>query len=190
MTVNNDDLLLKIEEWKEKLSNDEKYVNFALLEIFIEFEKFLTNSFIAYALGNKGKNAFTPILRVNFENEEHLLGFLKCDNQYIDYIKKIPKIKEFIFKESTCPFNKVFSTARFTTYFKEIQILRNLIAHQSKESKDKYQRNVLRAKGINSYIKAETFLLKINGQENISYYSIYINAMQFYSEVICDTNNE
>jgi len=188
--VNNIDLLLKIKEWQEELSVDSKHIDFALLEIFIEFEKFLTNSFVLYALGGQGKNTFAPTLRISFENEKHLEGFLKCDKQYIDYIKKIPKIKEFIFIEDSCPFSKVFSTAKFTTYFKEIQILRNFIAHQSKESKDKYQRNILRAKGINQYIKVKTFLGKMNSGENITYYTIYINAMKFYSEIICDPRSE
>jgi hypothetical protein len=188
MNVNNDDLITKIEEWNEEVVQNNKHIHFALLEVFIEFEKFLTKAFISYSLGGEGKNNFSPELRITFENEEHLEGFLKCDKQYIDYLKKIQEIKVFIFKEETCPFNKVFSTAEFTTYFKEIQILRNFIAHQSKESKDKYQKKVLRAKGINQYIKVRTFLIKINGQQNISYYSIYINAIRFYSEVICDAN--
>jgi hypothetical protein len=190
MVVNNDDLLLKKEEWREELSKDDKHIDFALLEIFIEFEKFLTNSFLSYALGGQGKNTFSPILRINFEDETHLEGFLKCDKQYIDYIKKIEKIKEFIFLEESCPFNKVFSTSKFTTYFKDIQILRNFIAHQSKESKDRYRNKILKPKGINQYIKVKTFLTKINKKENISYYSIYINAMKFYSEVICDPRSE
>ena len=187
MIVNNNDLVSKIEEWREELSsNDNKHIDFALLEIFIEFEKFLTNSFVLYSLGGQGKNSFSPTLRISFENENHLEGFLKCDKQYIDYIKKIPKIKEFIFIEDSCPFSKVFSTSRFNTYFKEIQILRNFIAHQSRESKDKYQKNILRPKGINQYIKVKTFLGRKNSQENITNYTIYINAMKFYSEIICD----
>lgn len=190
MVVNNDDLLAKIEEWSSEISIDDKHIHFALLEIFIEFEKFLTNSFIVYALGGKGKNNFAPILRVEFEDKEHLLGFIKCNNQYIDYIKKIQEVKEFIFQIDTCPFNKIFSTSEFTTYFKEIQILRNFIAHQSQESKDKYQRKVLRPKGINNYILAKTFLQRINRQQNISYYSIYVKAIIFYSEIICDASNE
>jgi len=186
MRVNNDNLLLKIEEWREELSKDDKHIDFALLEIFIEFEKFLTNSFILYSLGSEGKNHFTPILRINFENEEHLDGLLRCDKQYIDYIKKIESIKEYIFIEESCPFNKVFSTSKFTTYFREIQILRNFIAHQSKESKDKYRNRVLKPKGIPQYIKVKTFLAKQNKKENISHYAIYIKAMEFYSEIICD----
>ena len=198
MIVNNDELLAKIEEWNSEMydkdenknKDKEKHIHFALLEIFIEFEKFLTNSFIAYALGGKGKNNFAPTLRVQFEDEEHLLGFIKCNNQYIDYIKKIQEIKEFIFVENTCPFNKIFSTAEFTTYFKETQTLRNFIAHQSQESKDKYQKEVLRPKGINSYILVKTFLQRINKRKSISHYSIYVNAIKFYSEIICDASSE
>ncbi|MDQ7085201.1 MAG: hypothetical protein Q9M36_09845 [Sulfurovum sp.] len=186
MSVNNDELIAKIEEWKEEISDNNKHIHFALLEIFIEFEKFLTKAFITYSLGGEGKNSFSPDLRITFENEEHLEGFLKCDKQYIDYLKKIQEIKGFIFREDICPFKKIFSEAKFITLFKEIQILRNFIAHQSKESKDKYQNKVLRPIGINQYIKVTTFLLRRNRQQNISYYSIYINAIKFYSEIICD----
>lgn len=186
MTVSNQSLLDKIGEWEEELVDNTKHIHFALLEVFIEFEKFFKDAFILYSLGKKGKNNFSPKLRIEFEDEEHLLGFLKCDKQYVDYIKKITEIKEYIFLQGTCPFKKVFDTSKFQTYFKQIQLLRNFIAHQSEESKRKYIEKVLRTNGQNSYIKANTFLNKINRNKNVSYYSIYIDAMKFYSEIICD----
>lgn len=184
--ITNTELLNKIDEWNLEISQNDKHIHYGLLEIFIEFEKFLTESFIAYSLKDEGKNNFKPVLRINFIDEDHLFGLLKCDKVYIDYIKKIQEVKKFIFEEISCPFNKVFSTSEFQTYFSQIKILRDFIAHQSKESKYKYLTKVLNPNGINTYIKADTFLKKINTNKSKSYYSIYIDSLKFYSEIICD----
>jgi len=186
MIVSNDKLLLKIEEWNDKVSKDNSISDIALLKIFIEFEKFLTNSFISYTLGKKGNNSFSPKLRLIFDDKEHLEGLLKCNKAYIEYIEKIQEVRKFIFDDSSCPFNKVFSTAEFETLFKQIKILRNFIAHESEESKEKYKKNVLRANGISTYREVHTFLMDINKKKNIPYYTIYINFFKFYSEIICD----
>jgi len=188
--IDNQSLIDKIDNWQLELKVNNKHIHLALLEIFIEFEQFLTNSFIEYALGNSSQNGFFPNRRINFSDKEHLDGILKCDKQYIDYIKKIQEIRKYIFKEDNCPFNKIFSTSEFTTYFKQIQILRNFIAHKSEESKTKYIKNVLRANGINSFIKADTFLKKINKKKNKTYYSIYIDNFIFYSDIICNPHFE
>ena len=190
MIVNNDNLLSKIEEWNKEVSKNDKIIDMALFKIFIEFEKFLENSFVSYALGISGKNNFFPTLRLQFKDKKHLEGLLRCDSQYIDYIKKIPKIKEFIFEEKDCPFHKVFVDPKFRTHFEQIQVLRNFIAHESEESKEKYKRKVLRASGINKYISVDTFLKTINKKRNISYYAIYIETMKFYSDVICDASSK
>lgn len=187
--VSNQELLDKIQEWDAELStNDNKYIHMALLEIFIEFEKFLTSAFIEYALGGQGKDNFSPTLRLSFQDEEHLKGLLKCDKTYIDYVKKIKEIRGFVFEENTCPFNKVFSTADFSTHFSQTQLLRNFIAHQSEESKYKYTHRVLKNQGINTFIKADTFLKRIKRNTTTSYYSIYIENMKFNSEIICNPN--
>ena len=186
--IDNRELIAKIEEWNVELEENDKHIHFALLEIFIEFEKFLADSFVQYALGEVSKDNYSPTLRITFSDEEHLNGLLKCDKVYIDYIKKIKEVKEFIFDENDCPFNKVFSTAEFQTYFNQIKILRDFIAHQSKESKHKYQTKVLTPNGINSYIKADTFLKRIKASRSIKYYSLYIESIEFYSEIICNPN--
>lgn len=97
--IENNDLLAKIEEWRTELSESEKHIHFAFLENFIEFEKFLTNSFLKYALGEEGKDEYKPTRRVDFSDKEHFEGLLKCDKKYIDYVKKIQEVKKFIFIE-------------------------------------------------------------------------------------------
>ncbi len=184
--VNNTDLLSKIEEWKLELSTNDKHIHFALLEIFIEFEKFLANSFIAYALGQPSKDSYLPERKLIFTDKEHLEGLLKCDKQYIDYIKKIQEIKKHIFVENKCPFNKVFSSADFISDFRQMQMLRNFIAHQSEESKNKYISKVLNPRGISGYIKSDTFLKRIPRNKHDSYYSIYVETLKFHSEIICN----
>jgi len=183
MSVTNIELLNKIEEWEKELTDNSRHIHFALLEVFIEFEKFLTHAFISYALKEKGKNSFAPELRLQFDDKVHLQGLLQCSKPYIDYIKKVKEVRKFIFKESTCPFHKVFSTADFNTNFLHIKIMRDFIAHQSEESKAKYVKTILNS---GRYIKVNTYLNTLSKHENISNYSRYINALKFYSEVICD----
>lgn len=184
--VNNQDLLLKIEEWQLELSTNDKHIHFALLEIFIEFEKFLANAFIEYSLGFSGKDNYLPERRITFADKRQLEGLLKCDKQYIDYIKKIQEIKHHVFAENTCPFTKVFSTADFMTNFRQMQMLRNFIAHQSEESKNKYITKVLNSNGISAYIKSDTFLKRISRSNSRTYYSMYIETLRFNSEIICN----
>jgi ribosomal protein S18 len=187
--INNQNLLEKISEWSIELkNNNNKHIHFAFLEIFIEFENFLMNSFIEYSLGNSSEKGFFPSLRINFSDKEHLEGLLKCNKQFIDYIKKIEEVKKYIFEENTCPFTKIFATAEFTTYFKQMQIIRNFITHQSEESKRKYVDKVLNPNGINDFIKADTFLKRNNRRINITYYSRYIDMFKFYSDIICNPN--
>jgi len=188
--IENSDLLNKIEEWKNELINNEKHIHFAFLESFIEFEIFLTTSFVKYALGKKSKDNFKPICRIEFTDKEHIEGLLKCDKKYIDYLKKIQEIREYIFIENKCPFNKVFSSSEFMTYFKRMQYLRNYIAHKSEESKSQYIKHVLEPSGITTFIKVDTFLRKINRKKNITNYSIYIEILKFHSEIICNPNFE
>jgi len=188
--IENNDLLKKIEEWKDEITDNDKHIHFAFLEIFIEFESFLANSFLEYALGEEGKENYKPTRRVEFHDKEHFEGLLKCDKQYIDYIKKIQEVKKFIFIETNCPFNKVFSSSEFISTFKRMQVIRNFIAHQSEESKNKYIKKVLEPSGISTFIKVDTFLKKINRQRSISNYSIYIEVLRFHSEIICNPQSE
>ena len=188
--IENTDLLIKIEEWKNEIADNDKHIHFAFLEIFIEFERFLANSFLKYALGEKGKDNYEPTRRVAFDNQEHFEGLLKCDKQYIDYIKKIQEVKKFIFTETNCPFNKVFSSSEFISTFKTMQVIRNFIAHQSEESKSKYIKKVLVPSGISTFIKVDTFLKRISRQRSISNYSIYIEVLRFHSEIICNPQVE
>jgi len=184
--VNNNDLISKIAEWRGELSSNEKHIHFAFLENFIEFEKFLTSSFLKYALGEEGKDAYKPIRRVEFSDKEHFEGLLKCEKKYIDYVKKIQEVKKFIFNEQNCPFNKVFSSAEFMSRFKQMQYIRNYVAHQSEESRNQYIKKVLEPSGVSTFIKVDTFLKRINRQRSISNYAIYIEALEFHSEIICN----
>jgi len=43
--IENNDLLTKIEEWEYEITANNKHIHLAFLEIFIEFERFLENSF-------------------------------------------------------------------------------------------------------------------------------------------------
>jgi hypothetical protein len=184
--IENNNLLIKIDEWRTELGNSEKHIHFAFLENFIEFEKFLTISFLNYALGEEGKDEYKPTRRIEFSDKEHFEGLLKCDKKYIDYIKKIQEVKRFIFHEDSCPFNKVFSSAEFMSHFKQMQVIRNYITHQSEESKNQYIKKVLEPNGIPTFIKVDTFLKRINRQQSVSNYSIYIESLKFHSEVICN----
>lgn len=70
--------------------------------------------------------------------------------------------------------------------FKQMQFIRNYIAHQSEESRNQYIKKVLEPSGISTFIKVDTFLKKINRQRSISNYSILIESLQFHSEIICN----
>ena len=180
--MENDDLKAYIEQCNSMLEPEKVLLYEAsFFKIYVKFEQFISNIFKNYCIGIPSSKAYCPERKLNFIDEEHLRAILKGDKKYIDYIKKIETLSPHIFINN--PFNIIFSVAENNSIFDEMIALRNYIAHESSESKQKYIKTCL---GNGEFIEPGQFLTKINRRTSTSYYTIYVNKIIEISDLILD----
>ena len=151
-----------------------KLYELAFFKVFIKFELFLVDSFRSYSLGEKNFKGYTSLRKLCFENESHLDGMLKSSRtSFIDYFEKIKNQSSHIFEKD--PFQLVFSDANMSPQIAKMQVIRNMIAHESKEAKMKYHNTVLGTQ--KPYQEPSVFLSVINRRHSMSNYSIQVQTM-------------
>lgn len=80
--MDNSVLLEEIEFWKSKISaTNPEILELAFFKIFIKFEKFISDIFISYSIGNNSCESYCPNRKLNFSDEEHLNAVLKKENK-------------------------------------------------------------------------------------------------------------
>jgi hypothetical protein len=95
---------------------------------------------------------------------------------YIDFrtLLNTHHIYNEVFQQNTDPFHLIFISI-FSEDFKRMCILRNYVAHESKEAKYKYQNSLLAAYAINIFIEPNDFLLKRKSRRDATtFYSYWI----------------
>lgn len=186
--MNNEILINEIEFWDDQISklNGEESVIYeiAFFKIFVKLELFLGDLFIHYSTGKMSEVGYIPARKLDFQDERHLKGVLKNGNSvYIDYLEKIKNISKHIFKDEHNPFDLIFSDASYSGYYNQMKILRNYIAHESEESKQKYIKEVLNNR---VFIQPYKHLGKINRRYSKTYYTIYIEKIKQITEILLD----
>jgi len=140
MIVDNKPLLENIKKDKQYISdmlkthsNDDvyPYAIYSFFSRFVEFERFIIDSYINYALGDKSINGYKPQVNVNFNDEETLKKFHKQIDKFVT-IKAIKEVYVNMFGDKKNPFSNLFET-EYSKY-EELEIVRNVIAHQSNEA--------------------------------------------------------
>lgn len=187
--MDNKELLSEIDRWHNILIRlpdpDNEYLyELAFFKIFVKFEKFIIDIFILYAIGKKSSLHFKPKRKLGFKSKEHLEAILKnSTSTYIDYPRILVRASECIFDEKQNPFTLIFSDSTFSDNYKKMQIIRNFIAHESAESKEKYKTKVLDSFNIEKFISVIDFLKKPN-KNRISYYTFNIDIIKKYSNIL------
>lgn len=181
--LENDDLIEYIRTCNEQLRPESKLLyEVSFFKIFVKFEKFLSEMFIRYSIGEKSSHNYLPERKLNFIDEEHLRAVLSDGNKsYIDYRSKIEKLGKHIFRRN--PFNVIFEESINSTLFYEMECMRNYIAHESEESKRKYKNACL---NNNEFIDVGEYLLKINRRKSKTNYTIYIEKIIEISNLLLD----
>lgn len=131
----------------------------SFVSVFTEWEHFLENSTIAYALGEpsiKGHSLIRYILPID---EDHANQLIKGTATYPDWSKMeiVIKLTESFFKDGK-PYKEVLQG--FSSKYKEMKKVRNLIVHNSLKSVDEFNslvRTALRASSVG--ISVTEFLL-------------------------------
>lgn len=179
MSEKRDELVNEIEKWKEKIKDNNDFLEIAFFKIFVKFENFITDIIIDYATGaviNKEK----VDLRISFEDRDHFKGVTGVN--YLDTSKKTKKLVENIF----CENNKIsfFFNSQDSGFFEEMKYLRNYIAHESKESKNRYINVTLNTYHLDGFVEPNVFLRWKKTSERDTIYTKFIKLVLTYSEAI------
>ena len=92
MTTN--EIKSSITTWNNWASNPhvQRY-DIALLKIWIQFERFLSELIITYSTGQPSETGYSPNLKIRFQNEEQFNAFMREGNKkYVEYLGKIEKL--------------------------------------------------------------------------------------------------
>lgn len=176
----------EISHWENTLDSLDKETKKKLLEIaffkiFVKMELFLSNCFIAYSIGNSNMDGtYIPNRKLSFSDEKHLKDVLKGKNSFIDYIEKMESVSKHIFVEKQNPFDLIFLTATISDDLIKMKLIRNYIAHESEESKEKYTNKVLNGK----FKKLEEYLNENKREAGVTYFTYYINKIREISIII------
>lgn len=182
MTTN--DILTSITDWTNWASNPQnKRYDIALLKIWIQFEKFISELFVLYATGDTSESGFKPNLKLQFQSEEQLNVFLKEGHKtYIEFPTQIKKLSKHIFD------NNPFDTAIFLDVnnwkaYNEIIAIRNYIVHESGESKEKYLKTCFANNEVN-FKEPNDFLQSKKKQSNNTNYTYYIDSIRAMCSIL------
>lgn len=171
------DIINSIETWTAWASKPENHrYDIALFKVWIQFERFMSELFVAYATGNTSEAGFSPNLKLHFIDESHLNAFLRDGNHtYVDYPSQIKKLSKHIFVNN--PFDVIFLDATIYNAYNQIISIRNYVAHESGESKNKFI-NTCFGGNINHFKEPNEFLLMKERTTNKTHYTYYIEIIK------------
>lgn len=179
--MDNSILIDEIEFWKSKISpSNPEILELAFFKIFIQFEKFVSDIFISYSVGNNSSENYCPNRKLSFLNEEHLNAIIKKENKsFVNHYDAVFKLSEHIFVDN--PFEILSTDVNFCSEILNMKTIRDYIAHESSHSRRLYCERVLNSQ---NFIKPSEFLNKKKKSKSISYYSYYVDLMRKSSEYI------
>lgn len=156
----------------------------ALLKIWIQFERFLSELIIAYSTGQPSEMGYLPTLKIRFQDEEQFNAFMREGNKkYVEYLSKIEKLSKHIFVND--PFDVIFLDATNKTAYEQLKALRNYIAHESGEAKSKLI-NLCFSGNANNFLEPNNFLLTRERSSRNTYYTYYTTIIQNIVELLVD----
>ena len=159
--------------WAQK--KDVQRFDIALLKIWIQFERFLGDLFLSYALGHPSETGFTPKLKIQFQDEEQFNAFMReGTKQYIEYMDKIEKLSVHMFEQN--PFEVLLIDASISPSFHQMKAIRNYIAHESGTAKRQYI-NTCFSGDEKKFMEPNEYLKSREKTTKDSYYTYYINTI-------------
>lgn len=183
MTTN--EIKTAIITWNNWASNPhvQRY-DIALLKIWIQFERFISELIITYSTGQPSEMGYLPTLKIRFQDEEQFNAFMREGNKkYVEYLSKIEKLSKHIFIDD--PFDVIFLDATNKTAYEQLKALRNYIAHESGEAKSKLI-NLCFSGNTNNFLEPNNFLLTRERSTRNTYYTYYTTIIQNIVELLVD----
>lgn len=172
------DIFNEMNKWIDWASKEEvKRYDIALLKIWIQLEKFISELFVNYAIGGQSETGYHPKLKLNFKDEQQLNAFLRDTNRtYVDYVTKIAKLSKYIFDDD--PFSiAIYDDVNHNCAYVEIFSIRNYIAHESGEAKIKYIKTCF-GNNQNNFKEPNDYLQSIKKSTKKSYFTYYIDTIR------------
>lgn len=167
-------------------------VEYGILKLFGQWERFLEKLFIDYMLGEKNTSEYLPTRYINPINEEHAYRMVQNVNRYPDWtdIEKIC-INAQNFFENSGPF-QILTTMKST--LNEFKKIRNAIAHTSKSAKRDFE-NLVRGKvGYSPEdMSPAKFLIEYKAgrrREDPTYYEYYLEHIRNTAKMLGDFTEE
>lgn len=182
--MDNQELLDEIDKWNNIFSStstiDPTLYELAFFKVFIKFEKFLSDCFENYAIGNGSSTGYSPNRRLNFDDLDHLNKVIKKENRsFVNHYEVIKNLSDCFFHDN--PFDIIKTDPTFTSIIGEMKIIRDYIAHESTAAKAKYISSILNNR---VFIEPHVHLLNIKRNTSISYYTHYIDSIITISNFI------
>lgn len=179
------DVISAITEWTEWANKaDSGRYDIALLKVWIQFEKFMSDLFVQYATGGSSEEGFSPTLKLSFMDETQLNVFLREGNRtYIDYLPQIKKLSKHIFVND--PFDVVFMDTNVNNAYCQIIAIRNYVAHESGEAKSKMIKACFGGREAH-FKEPNDYLLTREHSTNKTYYTYYIDIIKNCVELLVD----
>lgn len=173
MSEKREELMNEITKWQTKISEDEIFLELAFFKVFVKFENFLTDIIIDYATGAVS-NPSKVERRLNFVDREHFKRTTSLN--YLDTSEKTRTLVDQLFTDD----NKIsfFFNSSDNEFFEKMKALRNYIAHESFESRNKYIKKTLNNR---EFIAPNDFLKSKNRGDRDSMYTKFVNIVVTYA---------
>ncbi len=156
----------------------------ALLKIWIQFERFISELIITYSTGHSSEKGYLPTLKIQFQDEEQFNAFMREGNKkYVEYLSKIEKLSKHIFVND--PFDVIFLDVTNKNAYEQLKALRNYIAHESGEAKSKLI-NLCFSGNTNNFLEPNDFLITRERSTRNTYYTYYITIIQNIVDLLVD----
>lgn len=157
----------------------------SFVNVFTEWEHFLENSAIAYALGQPSSLGHSVTRYIFPTDEDHANQLIKGSSTYPDWsnLELVVKLTESFFERGE-PYKSALHG--FSSKYKNMKKLRNVIVHNSTKSRDAFDtlvRTALRASSVG--ISPTDFLLSKKGS-NLFFYELYITHIHNAAKIIAE----
>lgn len=185
--MSNQDLIDEINKWNTLFNStttiDNSIYELAFFKVFIKFEKFLSDCFENYAIGNASTHGYCPTRRLSFDDLNHLNRVIKKENRsFVNHFEVIKNISDCFFSDN--PFEIIKTDPTYSTIIGQMKTIRDYIAHESSSAQTKYVQSILNNR---PFIEPHQHLLTIKRGTTKSFYTFYIDSILAISNFIINT---
>jgi hypothetical protein len=174
-----------IEFWSQWASNEqEPRYDIALFKISVCFEKFISELFVSYSIGEPSEKGYLPERLLEFKDQKQLEVFIRPPSKpYIDYPSQIKNLSKYIFKKN--PFDVIFTSCNYSGSYQDIIAIRNYVAHESGEARQKLIDRLFNKRN-EKFVEPSVFLKTKKKQLGVTHFTYYVNCIHEMSNLLVE----